>query len=545
MSIPSDLRTMALAAVGLGVLLVGIAVVQEASISGWSEVEDIRLRSSLVEGARQLDADLTERIAATGEPFIELAAQSDGIANTLVDRLDQLPPHALPIRNVYWVTPGMPPTLLRLTPDAKTLAPVSWQALGTEWQRYFSREGTPLRQGSPLEVSNADTPAHALAFPALPTPDAPVPYVVLALDSTALATSVLPSLLRDHLGLGETFDITIGPEGEPPVYTSRPGLTTLPHPDLVQPIGARLLTALTLTLTRDEGQAALNVNAGELTSGDALWEMRIQHRAGSIGAAASRLRWQQRALAFAVLALLAGAVALLIRSVLAQRALAQRQLAFVAGVTHELRTPLSVLHAAGENLSDGVVDDPEAARRYGTLVRDESRRLADMVETVLTYAGAEAPTVRRAPILIADWVEDAVEQARPALDETGTTLTLDLAPDLPPVHGDTVALATALRNLIANAARHGGPSVQISARATQGGSRIELAVSDDGPGIPPANREALFEPFVRGAAAIEAQTPGSGLGLALVRRIVEAHNGTVELAETPKTTFILTLPASS
>lgn len=535
---------MALAAVGLGVLLVGVAVVQETSISGWSEVEDIRLRSSLIESVRQLDADLTARITATGEPFIEIPASAEGIADTLSDRLDRISPDALPIRDVYWAIPGTPPVLLRLQPDARTLEPISWQSLGTEWQHYFSRENATLRQGTPLTVSNADTPAHALAFPALPTPDAPVPYVVLALDSTALATSVLPSLLRDHLRLGEAFDITIGPEGEPPVYTSRPGLSTLPQPDLVQPIGARLLTALTLTLSEDEGQTALNVNAGEITAGEALWQLRVQHRAGSIRAAASRLRWQQRALAFAVLALLAGAVALLVRSVLAQRALAQRQLAFVAGVTHELRTPLSVLHAAGENLSDGVVDNPEVARQYGTLVRDESRRLADMVETVLTYAGADAPTARRARISVTDWIEDAIEQVRPVLDETGTTLTLDLAPDLSPIHGDPVALATALRNLIANAARHGGPSVQVSARPTQTGASLELAVSDDGPGIPPTSRETLFEPFVRGEDAIEKQTPGSGLGLALVRRIVEAHGGTVVLTTTPETTFTITLPAS-
>ena len=206
-----------------------------------------------------------------------------------------------------------------------------------------------------------------------------------------------------------------------------------------------------------------------------------------------------------------------------------------------------MLHAAGENLSDGVVAEPEMTRRYGALVRDESRRLSDMVETVLSYAGADATTARRSRLSVRDWIEDASSQARPLLEEANTTLTLDLAPDLPDLHGDPLALATALRNLIANAARHGGSSVQITARATRLGtaSAIELAVSDDGPGVSSSDQSAIFEAFVRGESAIVNQTPGSGLGLALVKRIVEAHAGTIELTTAPDTTFTITLPTSS
>lgn len=539
MAAPSDLRSMAPAVFGLAALLVVVALVQDRSIGRWTEVEDARLRSALVDGAREVDGALTQQITTTAIPFVEIHAEADGLADTLAARLRRLPPDALPVQAVYWVEPGAPPALRRLDPDARALVRAGWWEVGDAWRRYFTREPDALRPDAPLRISNEGAPSGStLAFPALPSPGSPAPFVLVTLDSSALAASALPRLVHDHLGLGDAFDVVIGPEGGAPIYASRPEAGALASPDLVRRVGSRLLTALTVTFAEEGGQRVLEVNQGEIAAGEALWEMRVRHRAGSIGAATSRLRWQQRGLALAVLLVLGGAVALLVRSAWAQRVLARRQMAFVAGVSHELRTPLAVLGSAGENLADGVTTEPEAVRAYGALVRDESRRLAETVESVLALGGVDARTSPREPVRLGEVADEATEAARPALEETGTALALNLALDLPPLLADRRALVAALRNLIVNAARHGGRAATLSARLV--GDTVEIAVEDDGPGPPPG--ADVFEPFVRG----EASAKGSGLGLALVRRVAESHGGSARLGRTADghTRATLTLPIS-
>ncbi|GAB5534797.1 MAG: hypothetical protein Rubg2KO_10460 [Rubricoccaceae bacterium] len=549
-------------AAGLAVLLVGLAALQWRWIGRWSAVEEARLESTLRSGAAALNRDLTSALYTLQDAFADLSADDSDAANALAESLrrwqsDAESPNL--VQAVYWATPGPSPQLrqldgdtLELVSDSERLAP--WQ---TVLQRYPARlQPAPGTSAVTLVLDEPTFPDQppGLLVPAFPPPGRaglPLRFVLIELADDALRNQLVPELIREHIVGHDLYDIRIvGRNGV--LYTSTLDLSAedFENADLTQPLGPSDVTELVFSLNASDQTADAEINLASLQtetlagSENGRWRLQVRHRAGSIAAATRQLRVRQLALAFGVLTVLGAATALLILSVRRQRQLAQRQLAFVAGVTHELRTPLSVLHAAGENLSDGVVEDPTVARQYGTLVRDESRRLADMVETVLTYAGADATTARRSRLSSTAWIEDAIEQAQPVLDDTETTLTREVAPDLPPVHGDPIALATALRNLIANAARHGGAFVHISVKRGRADT-LELAVSDDGTGIPAADREALFEPFVRGAAAIQNQTPGSGLGLALVTRIVEAHGGTVELATTPETTFTITLPVSS
>ena len=556
----SSPRSILWLAVGLAGLLVGLAALQWRWIGRWSAVEEVRLASALRAGAQDLDEDLTARLQTLQGAFLDQRADDPQVASALAEALREWEADTdLPelVEAVYWVAPGASPQLERLEGDA--LVARMWPERLRDWQERLGAFPPTLQPGPGatdirLVLDESTFPDHppSVLIPALPGPadaERPLRFVLIELAEAGLRDTLLPDLIRRHLVGHELYDIRItSPSGA--LYTSRPGLSddAFETPDLDRPLGAiertELVISSDLSARREEAQFDIAAFRSEIQTDEASqWRLQVRHRSGSIAAATRALKGRQIALAFGVLAILGAATALLLISVRRQRALAQHQLAFVAGVTHELRTPLAVLHAAGENLSDGVVDDPGMARQYGTLVRDESRRLADMVETVLTYAGADATTARRSRFTVEEWVQDATDQARPVLDETGTTLTLDLAPDLPDLDGDPLALATALRNLIANAARHGGSSVRISARL-RSDATVALAVSDDGPGIPPADRPDLFEPFVRGTAATDNQTPGSGLGLALVRRIVEAHGGTVALATREETTFTITLPAS-
>jgi two-component system OmpR family sensor kinase len=169
-----------------------------------------------------------------------------------------------------------------------------------------------------------------------------------------------------------------------------------------------------------------------------------------------------------------------------------------------------------------------------------------MVEQVLALGSLEArqraPEV--APVDLAPLVAEAAAAAAKAFD--GAHLETDLAPDLPPVPADPPALRRAVENLVTNALKHGGDELRVRVRlhARPPGREVRIEVADRGPGIPPEDREHLFEPFFRGRRARDAQRPGAGLGLHLVRRVAEVHGGRVEV-ETGAggSTFTLCLPA--
>jgi signal transduction histidine kinase len=386
--------------------------------------------------------------------------------------------------------------------------------------------------------------------PVLPPGSADLRFALVVLDGAVFSERVLPDLLAASLVGAELFEVRLISARDPSVvlYDEAPEAGVFEAPDLDVGVGPGETQELAIAVppgsafeTNREQVVEQMVTAGSEVPTQR-WRLVARHRAGSVAAAAAALRHRQLGVAFGVLAVLAAAVALLVASARRERALAGRQLAFVAGVSHELRTPLSVLRTAGENLADGIVGDG-GVRRYGALIRDESQRLTEMVETVLTYAGADAATPFRTRVNLADILNDALAQARPVLDEAGATVDVALDPDLPALDADPAALATALRNLLGNAARHGGSTVRVSARPAEigGAPAIAIEVADDGPGFDDA--EPVFEPFVRGRRAVEAQTPGSGLGLALVRRVAEAHGGTVAAATQGGAVVTLTLPA--
>jgi len=232
--------------------------------------------------------------------------------------------------------------------------------------------------------------------------------------------------------------------------------------------------------------------------------------------------------------------------------LAQQQMEFVAGVSHELRTPVAVVRSAAENLASGVVSG-ERVKRYGQMLEAESRRLGDMVERVLQYAGIESGfnTAARVPLAPMEIIESAVESALPLVGPGEVTVHREIAPDLPTVIGDATALRSAVQNLVANAIKYGGKDRWVGIRAQtvreRRRSEVRITVSDHGPGIPAGDLPHIFEPFYRGADAIQRQIQGHGLGLSLVRRIVVAHGGRVTVSTRPGagTSFEITLPAAA
>jgi signal transduction histidine kinase len=256
------------------------------------------------------------------------------------------------------------------------------------------------------------------------------------------------------------------------------------------------------------------------------------------------LRLRNLAVSFGILFLMGFSVGMLMLSTRRASALARQQMEFVAGVTHELRTPLAVIQSASQNLADGVATGEAQAKRYGGVIHNQSKRLGNMVEQVLRFAGLSSQhgELERAPVEVHSLIEEAVADCQSELNSAGSELTLDLEPTLPAIDGDRGALLHCLRNLLSNAAKHGaGAEVRVAARTA--GAMIEIAVEDGGPGMDPEDLPHVFEPFYRGRRAKEEQVQGSGLGLSLVKKIVEAHGGRVEASNHGGARLRLLLPA--
>jgi signal transduction histidine kinase len=192
----------------------------------------------------------------------------------------------------------------------------------------------------------------------------------------------------------------------------------------------------------------------------------VTHRSGSLESAVASLRSRNLAVGFAILLLLAASVALIV--VLAQRAqrLARLQAEFLAGISHELLTPLAVIRSAADNLAAGVADTGEHAQRYGEMIRRQSRRLSEMVQDALGFAVAQTRVRDRFRLVqVAEVVRRAVETSRPAIMEAGVELIEEIDPGLPPVLGDATALSHGLRNLLMNGLQYGGDGGWLAIRA--------------------------------------------------------------------------------
>jgi two-component system sensor histidine kinase SenX3 len=290
---------------------------------------------------------------------------------------------------------------------------------------------------------------------------------------------------------------------------------------------------------------------GRLAEGGA-WRLYATHRSGSIDVVVASSRRRNLAVSFGIMLILATSVVLIVLSAQRARKLAQREVEFVASVTHELRTPLSVILSASENLADGVVREAARTESYGELIRSEAKRLGEMVERTLAYAGANAESRRafRRRLHVADLVDDALVASSEIVRRDDARIEVSGLKELPLVEGDPDALVRALHNLIENGLKHGGAGRWLrivgSRVKRHGRTGVRISVEDRGAGIPKDEQRTIFEPFRRGREALENQVRGSGLGLAIVKRIAEAHDGRVEVRSEPGrgSVFTLVLPAA-
>jgi signal transduction histidine kinase len=228
-----------------------------------------------------------------------------------------------------------------------------------------------------------------------------------------------------------------------------------------------------------------------------------------------------------------------------ERALEQARRQLVAWVSHDLRTPLAGIRAMAEALEDGLATDPP---RYHKQIRAEAERLATMVDNLFELSRIHSGTLQLSPdqIGLDDLVSDVLASTDALARERGIQLNGRAARQLA-VHADPRELSRALTNLLANAIRHTPPGGRVYVEARPEGGGAVLAVADGCGGIPEADLPHVFDLAWRGNdARSPAPESGAGLGLAIVRGVVEAHRGSVRVVNTRVgCCFEMWLPACS
>ncbi|MFL6195014.1 MAG: sensor histidine kinase [Thermoanaerobaculia bacterium] len=557
-----------LIAVALILLLAALAALQHRWIGQVSAMHRHRMQMNLLDSGSRFTEDFDREVTRAWFYF-HLDPRESGDRREWAVRqyerwMAQAPRPRL-IGEVYYIRlesgGGLVTEALR--PDTHRFEPVPWPA-DFDPLLHQAHSGEHQHGMGGLGVVAADIPALVIApfgRRGFAREGTLADFLILRLDSQAIAGEILPALTRRYFGDVPERDYSVA------VVSAAPSKRMIYRSDSDLPAASlRKGGDASLPMFGVRPFEELREIAGEHWRGrtepvpqphgfgpsppGGAWRLVLVHRNGTLDQAVTRFRYHNMAISGSILALLAVATVMMVVTTQRAQKLARQQIELVAGVTHELNTPITALRSAGQNLADGVVADPAQVKKYGALIVREGRRLSQMVGLMLEMAGLDSgqATYTLQPTAIGEALDGAIEDCRWLLDERQARVEKDIDPALPAVLGDAGALRRALRNLVENAAKYGGRSPWIGVRARADGGQVQVTVEDRGPGIGAADLPHLFEPFYRGREVKAGGIPGSGLGLSVVRRIVEAHHGKVSV-ESPNgagegSAFTLHLPAA-
>jgi signal transduction histidine kinase len=247
--------------------------------------------------------------------------------------------------------------------------------------------------------------------------------------------------------------------------------------------------------------------------------------------------------------LMGGGMLFAYRSVARELALAKLKSDFVSNVSHELRTPLSLIRLYAETLELGRISSPGKHQEYYEIIRKESERLTSLINNILDFsrieAGKKEYSFRETDM--ADLVRSTLDSYRFEIEQNGFQFEQKIDNNLPPLRVDREAIARSLLNLVNNAVKYSATEKYLGVHLYRRDDGVNIEVVDHGIGIPLKEQLKIFEKFYRVGDPLVHNTKGSGLGLSLVRHIVQAHGGVVAVESAPGrgSKFIITLPVQN
>jgi two-component system phosphate regulon sensor histidine kinase PhoR len=446
--------------------------------------------------------------------------------------------------------------------DTVVLAVADVAALTSRWLPTAARETPTVRA---ILVLDAQGPSHDVLAFASQTGGGP--------EDDAFRRLLVQRIYPD-LSLGEPFDELrhlhrlYGGQSYLISYAlrtngPRPYLVVAWHdvPRIVHEIFPRLLLdtagSSRVNVIDEDGRLVygLPMRGGDFTVGrrfpTTLYGWRLQvalTSAQELGARVERRKLLEMLMVGLSCAVVVAGMAVVIVAAERERRLSALKSDFVANVSHELKTPLSLVRMFGELLLSGRVASDDKRREYLQIIVTESERLTALIENVLDFAKFERgkSAFEFYEGNVGQAVIRAVDVYKYRAEREGVEVEVSIDPHLPPVMFDERALELLLMNLLDNALKYAkeGKKVTVDVRAVK--SDIEVRVSDKGPGIPSQERRRIFERFVRGSAGTEKQIRGSGIGLALVKHIAESHGGRAWVESEPGqgSTFVTTIPVA-
>ena len=232
-----------------------------------------------------------------------------------------------------------------------------------------------------------------------------------------------------------------------------------------------------------------------------------------------------------------------------QVAIARLKNDLAATVSHELKTPLASMRVLVDTLLESRQMNEQQVQEYLELIARENERLSRLVQNFLTFSRMERKqhALRFALVSPREIVDSAINAASDRLDAPGCRLEVQVDPDLPDVVADSDALTTALVNLLDNACKYSEEIKTINVKARTENGRVVFSVQDNGIGIPPKELKKVFRDFYQVDQRLSRERGGCGLGLSIVKFIVEAHGGTVSVESQPGrgSTFAIAIPAAA
>jgi signal transduction histidine kinase len=503
---------------------------------------------------------------------------------------------------------GETPELLRLDPNSKSLnpsgIPAEWQSLLTRLQAHSANLGTAMRAWEfGASVQNESSTANgriqpfgsrsdALAgwqlddrIPALvhpvvhhsdplnsqtPVKRVAVDWMVVILNMDYIQSKILPALTNRYFAGPEGLDYKVAvidaAKKSRLMYTSHSGF-----PDSNQDGFDSKMNIFGPPPKSVEGNFGESIKSGETmewrnfsasvwfpvmqyTPSEEPWMLVLQHRTGPLAAIASDI-WRRNLLTGGVvLLLLSAGMALILFTSRRAQTLAKLQLDFVASVSHELLTPLAAIYCTGQNFTDGLVKTQSDMVAHGSIITTQARQLTDLVRQILLFASTESGTTRYTmrPLQVSGILRSVRDNVAVLVEGAGFHIEELIEPNMPCVLGDLPAISQCLQNLVSNAVKYSGKSgwvgIFASAHEVKGQQKeIQISVQDHGPGISAADLPQIFKPFYRSPKVVDAQIHGTGLGLAVAKRIAEAMGGSLTVASEAGvgSSFTLHLPVAS